>query len=74
MTVAYFKYGHKKYFPDFYLPKSETYLDVKNDYLIKVDEAKITAVKRENPTVKLIVFTLDDMEETLAHLIQNTPG
>lgn len=44
-----FKYVHdgktKRYYPDFYLPEYDLYLDPKNDYLIKVDEEKINLVK-----------------------------
>ena len=60
-----FFYNDRRYFPDFYLPESDTYLDVKNEYLIKVDEDKINSVRQQNPGLKLIVFTLKNIEQSI---------
>lgn len=56
-----FFYGSRRYFPDFHLVESDIYLDVKNEYLIKVDAEKIRQVCEQNPTVTLHVFTLKEL-------------
>lgn len=38
----------RKYFPDFYLPDLDIYVDTKNTYLVKKDRKKILRVKKEN--------------------------
>ncbi len=38
----------RRYYPDFYLPEYNVYLDPKNKYLIEKDRFKILAVQREN--------------------------
>lgn len=45
----------RKYFPDFYLPKYNIYLDPKNEYLIPKDCSKIVDVIRDN-NVKVLVL------------------
>ena len=45
----------RKYYPDFYLPEYDTYLDPKNDYLIKKDAVKITESQKRN-NIKVIVL------------------
>lgn len=45
----------KKYYPDFYLPEYDVYLDPKNSYLQKKDAEKISeAQKRNNITVLML--------------------
>jgi hypothetical protein len=62
---GFFKYDGRNYFPDFHLVESDVYLDVKNEYLIGVDEPKIRKVREQNPSVRLLVFTLRDADEVL---------
>ena len=38
----------KKYYPDFYLPKFDVYLDPKNSYLMKKDAEKINEAQHRN--------------------------
>lgn len=38
----------RRYYPDFYLPKYDLYLDPKNKYLLKLDEYKLNQVIKEN--------------------------
>lgn len=38
----------RRYYPDFYLPDHNVYLDPKNKYLIEKDRYKILAAQREN--------------------------
>ena len=45
----------RKYFPDFYLPEYDVYLDPKNDYLITKDQHKITSAASRNNIVILIL-------------------
>lgn len=48
----------RKYYPDFYLPDFDVYLDPKNDYLIKKDKFKIESVIKYN-NVKVFVLNKD---------------
>lgn len=43
------------YYPDFYLPELDVYLDPKNDYLIQKDFFKIKSVRDQN-NVNVLVF------------------
>ena len=52
---SYLKYDDRKYFPDFYLPDFDLYLDPKNDYLAEIDKSKIDKVIEQN---KVNVFIL----------------
>lgn len=48
------------YLPDFFLPDHHVYVDVKNDYLIKRDQFKIDAVRKEHP-IDLRICSLQDI-------------
>lgn len=50
----------KRYYPDFYLPKYDIYLDPKNDYLIKIDSKKIKTVEQQN-NIKIVVLNSDQL-------------
>jgi hypothetical protein len=54
----------RRYYPDFYLPHYNVYLDPKNKYLKNVDEQKITRVIREN-NIKLVWGLLEDVKKEL---------
>ena len=45
----------RRYYPDFYLPDFNCYLDPKNDYVKKLDEKKLALVKEQN-NIKLLVL------------------
>lgn len=62
LRPTYLRYGNRKYFPDFYLPKFDLYLDTKNDYLIKLDADKIKSVTEEN-SVRLVVISKRLLDE-----------
>ncbi len=49
-----------RYYPDFYLPNYDIYLDPKNDYLIKKDEEKIKRVKEQN-NIKLYMLNSEQL-------------
>lgn len=49
-----------RYYPDFYLPAFEVYLDPKNDYLRRKDAAKIAAVEQQC-SVKILVLTQQEL-------------
>lgn len=51
----------KIYMPDFWLVDEQTYVDVKNDYLLKVDSEKINAVRKSNPNIKLKIVSKTDL-------------
>lgn len=57
---TYFFYHDKRnnkrrYYPDFYLPEYDLYLDPKNDYLIKTDIDKIISCSKEN-NIKIYIL------------------
>jgi len=56
------KYDNRNYFADFYLPEYDLYLDPKNDYKSKVDQAKIRKVKEQND-VKLFILSDDQINQ-----------
>lgn len=45
----------KRYFPDFYLPEQDLYLDPKNSYLIQTDTNKIKLTQEQNNVVIIII-------------------
>ncbi len=49
-----------RYYPDFYLPEYDVYLDPKNDYLIKKDFIKIKTVALQN-NIKLFVLNKNEL-------------
>lgn len=53
---------NKKYFPDFFVPTLNIYLDTKNDYLIKLDAKKIKKVKSQNK-IDLRVVSKEDIKK-----------
>lgn len=64
------KYGNKKYFADFFLPKYNLYLDTKNDYLIIKDAEKISKVIKENKINLLVVANNQINEEYIGSILQ----
>jgi hypothetical protein len=69
---SYFSYGiGKKYFPDFYIPSINVFLDPKNDYLIEQDREKIEEV-RISHQVKILVLTKDELSwEKILHKMKD---
>lgn len=68
------KYDGRNYFADFYLPKYDIYLDPKNPYKAKLDEAKIKKVIEQN-NVKVFVLLKDNIsEEYISSLIAISDG
>ena len=53
---------NKKYYPDFFLPEYNLYLDPKNPYRLQVDRQKIEQVS------KTIVLIVGDVNYVLAQL------
>lgn len=51
---------NRRYFPDFYLPVLDIYLDPKNDYLIVKDRSKIEMVMIQN-NVRVIVLNKEQL-------------
>lgn len=58
----------RRYYPDFYLPKFDLYVDTKNPYLMKCDDEKIKSVIKEN-NVKLICGNIDFVKKELVNHI-----
>lgn len=60
----------RRYYPDFYLPKFDVYLDPKNDYLIETHREKLKAVRTQN---KLDLYVLSKNEltwEKISHKVE----
>ena len=51
------------YLPDFWLPKTEEFIDIKNDHLLIVDKQKIEDVKTCNQNLKLRIITKSTLME-----------
>lgn len=68
LRPKHLKYGSKKYFPDFYLPDFDIYLDPKNDFLAINDASKIDAVMQEN-NVKVFILTKDKINESFIKML-----
>jgi hypothetical protein len=62
-----------KYFPDFYLPEHNIYFDPKNDYLIKVDNDKISRVSMQN-NIKLFVVSFENINKNYVTAIVEQNG
>lgn len=45
----------RRYYPDFYLPDFDVYLDPKNDYVKKLDENKIKLVTQQNNVIVILL-------------------
>jgi len=54
----------RRYYPDFYLPAYNVYLDPKNKYLSKIDEYKLNQVIRENK-IHLIWGLLENVKKEI---------
>ena len=54
-----------RYYPDFWLPAFNVYLDTKNDYLIKMHAPKIEAVKAQ---VKIVLHIISDKQISASYL------
>lgn len=59
----------RKYFPDFYLPEYDVYLDPKNSYLIEQDEYKIESVRKTH-NVNILVLDSNHLSwDKIKHLL-----
>jgi hypothetical protein len=61
----------RKYYPDFFLPDYDLYLDTKNDYLAKVDAGKIELVRNQHGIQLFIItqkqITLEYLQSLWSH-------
>lgn len=60
--------NNRRYYPDFYLPQYNLYLDPKNKYLFEKDKEKIAAVKAKHG-INLLVGDLDTIKAELTSLV-----
>ena len=58
----------RRYYPDFYLPKYNIYLDPKNPYLLEKDMFKLEQVVKENK-IKLLYGDKDEIINNLSGLV-----
>lgn len=57
-----------KYYPDFYLKNEDVYIDIKNDFLIKRHEFKISQVLKLN-SINLKIVSRKQLDEILASVV-----
>ena len=50
----------RRYYPDFYLPEYDVYLDPKNDHLIRVDSDKVYQASTQN-NIRIFVLNKDQL-------------
>lgn len=55
----------RKYFPDFYLPRLDLYVDTKNKYLMKVDATKLRRIRTEN-SIRLVTGGLEHIKRFIS--------
>jgi hypothetical protein len=63
--ISYFdENGVKRsYYPDFYLPKSEEYIDIKNEYHFSLNEKKWEMIKKSNPELKIKLIFQNELKK-----------
>ena len=61
---SYLRYDDKKYFPDFYLPEYDIYIDTKNEYLAKIDKPKLDKVI-EQCNVNILLVLKNEINDSL---------
>ena len=63
------KEGNKRrYYPDFYLPKFDVYLDPKNKYKLLNDQYKLDRVIKENK-IKLFYGEIENIKKNIDNMI-----
>jgi hypothetical protein len=62
--------NYHNYFPDFYLPEYDLYLDPKNDYLIQTQSKKIELAAHQN-NVNIIILRKDDISSDFIKTLLN---
>lgn len=65
------KGNKRRYYPDFYLPKYDIYLDPKNNFLIKTDVDKIYRASKENGIFIVILGDKHINANTIVSLVGN---
>lgn len=64
--------NQRRYYPDFYLPTYDLYIDPKNEYLIKTDIDKIIRTAKEN-NIRIIVLGKDRINKcSILEMVGNT--
>ena len=52
----------RNYFPDFYLPETNEYIEIKGYFFLK-DRIKMKLVEEQNPDKKIIILFKEDLIE-----------
>jgi len=53
----------RSYYPDFYLPDSDLYIDVKNEYHYSLDKEKFNLIVEQNSDIKIKILFKKDLED-----------
>lgn len=60
--LKYVQFGvERSYYPDFYIPSNDSYIEIKNRYHYSLNPDKINLVKQHNPTLKIDVLFYEDL-------------
>lgn len=62
--IPYTKDGiNKSYYPDFYLPDDDMYVDVKNKYHYSLNEEKFDLIMEQNTNIKIKILFKKDLQD-----------
>jgi hypothetical protein len=53
----------RSYYPDFYLPDTDVYVDVKNEFHFHLNEEKWEQIRKSNPDIKIILLFKEDLQK-----------
>lgn len=53
----------RSYYPDFYLPDTDEYVDIKNHYHYSLNEGKWKKILDSNPKLKIVLLFEEDLKE-----------
>lgn len=53
----------KSYYPDFYLPDADMYVDVKNEFHFLLNEEKWEWIRKSNPDIKIVLLFKEDLQK-----------
>ncbi len=53
----------RSYYPDFYLPNTDEYVDIKNYYHFSLNEEKWKKIRESNPELKIVLLFEEDLKE-----------
>jgi predicted transcriptional regulator YdeE len=55
--------NERSYYPDFFLPETNEYIDIKNKYHFSLNEKKWDLIRKSNPEVKITLLFEEDLKQ-----------